>query len=647
MSEREPQERGSRGPDRAQAPFRLGDWQVDPVPGTLSRGEETGRLEPKVMAVLVELARDPGAVCSKESLIDAVWADTFVGEAALSRCISELRRVLGDDARNPSYIETLPRRGYRLVARVEPGVASGAQHGAGASADSGAESEPVRPRLNRWIALGLVVVMLGLWWRMRPEVDPADLTVESVAVLPLRDLSDAAAGPRFAEALTAQLNAALSGVEGLSVVSEASARAAVREGRTLRQIAAELGVDAVVDGTVQIGGLQGAGGTEIGNGQRVLISLELVHAATDFHLWAGSFQEDGEDLLEVEREVAEQAVREMAAALAARGDSHRLEPPVSGAARDLLLQGRTLALRETPADLLRALDYYGQALELEPDYALAWASIADARATMAWHGWSSAEEGYGEARTAAYRALDLRPTLAEALATLAAIAAEARWDWPEAERLFRDAIARDPRSVFARERYARYLLRLGRTGEALGNLERALEIDGRDLGARTTRARALLLNGRPEEAVDELLRLLELDDDLAPAVVALCDARNRLDDARAAVGACRRAASMPGYELERAALGIALGRAGEPEQARELLDALERDAGSVPDAQLAVAALRLALGDREGAIAAVQAAFSARAIRASAIAGDPYLQPLLQEPGLRELLERALPEAPR
>jgi len=442
------------------------------------------------------------------------------------------------------------------------------------------------------------------------------------------------AGRRFAAALTAQLTAELSGLEGLSVVAEATARQARDAEPVVRRVADRLGVDGIVDGTVQL------------DGTRVLISLELMHAETDFHFWAGSFQEDGEELIEVEREVAEQAVREIAAALAARGGD-RLRPPVSGAARDLLLQGRALALHETPADLLRALDYYSQALEVEPDYALAWAASADVLATMAWHGWSPTEETYGEARSAAYRALDLQPALAEAHATLAAIAAEARWDWPEAERLFVDAIRRDSRSVFTRERYARYLLRLGRTDEALETLTRALEIDGRDSRARTTHSLALILTGRPEEAADDLMRLLEIDNDVAAAAVALCGARNQFGDPRAAVGACRRAAAIPGYELERSGLGFALARAGESEAARALLDDLERESGTIPDAALAIAALRLGLGDREGALEAVEAAFAARSVRAAAIAGNPYLRPLLQEPRVQELLERALPPVSR
>ena len=204
---------------RPSGPFRMGDWSVDPSSGTVTCGQAEGRLEPKVMEVLLQLAGRPGEVLSKNELIDAVWPDSIVGEAALSRCISELRRALGDDAREPRYIETLPKRGYRLLADVRAvPVREPARN---------VVAPPVRSRRSWQVLLAgtIAAALFAAWWAARqPASVPGN--IESLAVLPLRALSDDPEQRFFAEGLTNQLLTQLAPVRTLRVVSGLAARQA-------------------------------------------------------------------------------------------------------------------------------------------------------------------------------------------------------------------------------------------------------------------------------------------------------------------------------------------------------------------------------------------------------------------------------------
>ena len=599
--------------------LQIGDWQVDPSSGTITRAGESVRLEPKVMAVLLDLASHQGTVRPKEAIIDAVWSDSFVGEAALSRCISELRRTLGDDARNPRYIETLPKRGYRLLAEVTTLKAS----------DSGSKTAAARASVRKR-ALGtmaLALALMAFWWAWRWQPARSSGPVRSIAVLPLRALSDEPSQHFFAAGLTEQILTQLAGIKGLSVSRADSQGVDDHNGS---QIAQELGVDAVLGGSVGR------------SGQTMLINLELQRARTGFVIWAGSFQERAEELLQVQQEVAAQATREIALALAANGSAAPPRTPLNPEALQAYERGRILSARGNPADALRGMEYYHEAMALEPDSALVHAALADAHATLAWNNWTPPESAYGESRVEAYRALDLDPRLPEGHAMLAALAAEANWDWPEAERGFRTAIDLDPGSAFARERFSRYLRRLGRLEEALGQTSEALTIEPHSLTLQASHGWNLLLAGRLDEATQLYERILELDDDLSAAYVGLCAAHNLRRQARAAIGACERAAALPGHELQRGALGYAHALAGDTPRARRLLAELQAANGPGEMAALAIATIELGLGDRQSALDGLERALEQRVIYVAAVLADPYLRQLRDEPRFQALLETLL-----
>lgn len=616
------------GSDRSGQRLRIGDWSVEPASGTIRRGDDAIRLEPKVMQVLTHLAATPGEVASKESIIDSVWADTYVGEAALSRCISELRRALGDDARAPRYIETLPKRGYRLVAPVS----------AAATLAPGTETLAVEPRHGPWKTAAAATIVLALflvWWQSRPQPANDRVALESIAVLPMRALSDDPEQSFFAEGLTGQLVTELAAIEGLSIVPGRSALGTTAATDHPPEIAAELGVDGLLRGSVQR------------SSDHILIHLELLHGRTDFAIWAGSYQERvQDDLLRVEQEVAAQAAREIALALAARDGRLRVNRVVDPEALAAYERGSRMAAKETPVDLLRALDQLRRATELDTEFALAWSAVADVQATLAWNNWSRPEIAYADARTAAHTALDLDPTLPEAHALLAAVAAELNQDWLEAERRFRTAIDLDPLSGFARERFARYLRRLGRLDEALEQSLAATEASPESLPILASHAWNLMLSGDLERAAELYLQIIDVDGDLFDAYAGLCAVRTLQAAGNAAVSVCERAAAMPGRELSRAAVAAAWASAGDTPQARLIAEALATDYSSHDPAAVAMATAWLAAGDTDRALQALEQGAEHRALDVPAVLATPYLRPLHRQPRFQALLERLRIPAP-
>ncbi len=599
-------------------PFRLGDWSVDPSSGTVTRGQANVRLEPKVMEVLLQLAGRPGEVLSKNELIDAVWPDSIVGEAALSRCISELRRALGDDARAPQYIETLPKRGYRLLAgvRAVPGREPARK----------AVAPPLRSSRSRQVLLAgtIAAALFAAWWAARPP-SRAPGNIETLAVLPLRALSDDPEQRFFAEGLTNQLITQLATVRMLRVVSGLAARQARDADAPLRSIASSLRVDAIIDGTVQ----QSSG--------RILVSLELAHGSTDEIVWAGTYQEARGDLLEIEQEIAIQATREITLALTLRAGAPERPTVEVAEARQALDRGRRLAARATPVDAIRSLQEFRQALSIDPEYAEAWAELAEVQAMLGWNNWSDPATAYAEARAAAYAALDRNPRIASAHAVLAAVAAELNQDWPEAERQFLTALQLDPRSPVVLERYGRYLRRLDRIGEALELSGRAVDSDNATIPLLLSHAWSLVLSGEYDAALEFVGRALELDDDSGQVYTVLCSIQNLQERYEDALSACRRAAAAPGHDLDLGALGYAYARAAQPERALGVMDELW-GAGDETVTALAAATIRLGLGETDAALTLLELAAERRSLRLAAILEDPYLRQLRDKTRFKALL---------
>jgi TolB-like protein/Tfp pilus assembly protein PilF len=420
---------------------------------------------------------------TREELRQELWSDdTFVDfERNLNSAIKRLRAALGDSAESPRFIETLPRRGYRFLPPVERIPASSISPGhdpeppdvssspvstdlsAVDAGPAGTGRRHTRKRLVRWLvaAATLTLTAAGLAhvaWRDRPPV------YRSIAVLPfVLPGADSGEDEYLAFGMSEALTTELSKLGALRVISQTSSMQYKNASRVLPRIAEELGVDLVIEGSVRR------------EGNRIRITVQLIEAATDSHLWAESYQREIGSVLtvvdDVARAVAEQIHIRVAPPDAAGTRAFR---PVDSAVAEAYLKGRYHLGRGTEADALRAVSYFERALALDPAHALSHCGLADYYTVTDT---LSPEVAIGKARFHAGQALELDEALPDAHTSLAFLHFYYDWNWAEAEREFRRAIDLDPGHVRAQRWYGLFLSAMGRHAEALVRVQTALAAD--------------------------------------------------------------------------------------------------------------------------------------------------------------------------
>jgi len=463
--------------------FCVSDWLVST---RLNRVEGNGRavrLEPKVMQVLVCLAERPGEVFSKEVLLRKVWADTFVADEVLTRAISELRRVFEDDAKAPHVIETVQRGGYRLIAPTSL---------AGPSASKPAVRSRLKLPIGLAAAISVVLVLaLGFWGGLTRLSHPKTVraNIESVAVLPLDNLSADKEQEYFSEGMTDELINTLASVKSLRVISRTSVMRYKSERKPLPEIASELKVDAIVEGSV------------LRAGNRVRITVQLVDGRNDVHLWARSFERNLDNVLSMQAEVAEAVAGAVGLQLTA-GEKAKLLPAHTDvpAAHDAYLQGRYRWNTRTRRGLNESILYYQKAIAADPKFAPAYVGIADSYAIMMDVGWLTSAEGYPAIKRAATAAVQIDPDLAEGHQMLA-VAREAEWDWAGAEREYLHAIELNPGLARAHEWYAILLVALNRPQDAIAEIKRAIALDPLSVRLYAAESHILYLARQSDQAL--------------------------------------------------------------------------------------------------------------------------------------------------
>ena len=540
----------------AGAGFRLDGLQVDPANGRIAGPGGVEQVDPKVMAVLVALAGRPGELITREALLDAVWADRVVTDDVLSRCIYQLRRHLvaasGSEGSH-RLIETLPRRGYRLNGEVLPGLPA-------ADTDAHPESRPWR----RVMALAALLAVVVGWWILErggdgqaPEAH-AHVPV-SIAVLPFVDLSAEGDQEYFADGVSEELLNHLARIPALRVIARSSSFSFKGQNPDIATVADKLNVTHVLEGSVRR------------SDDRVRITAQVIDAADSTHLWSETFEREFVDIFAIQDEIA-LAVAGVLELTFAEEDLLPAAPIPDPQAYALNLQAWFLFNRRAPGDLVRAEDYYRRAIEIDPEYAAAWAGLSGVYFIQAARGDRDFSEGMALARDAAERAVELDPTLPEARArlgrvllligereaeaaqmTLAAeygqrsplvlsmLAGDAYFDgrYSEAIELSRRAAELDPLNIVVRNNLAIHLKVAGRLEEARQELLAVLEIrpetGSEDQSSAPALVRVLVLQGKPEEALEVIARWPEgRNRDRALALVHAVDGQPELFDAAVA-----------------------------------------------------------------------------------------------------------------
>jgi TolB-like protein len=571
-------------------------YRVDFARRLLLRGAELVQLPAKALDTLLVLIQRRAEVVTKEDLIKAVWPDAFVEEGNLSQSIHVLRRALGESVEEHRYIVTVPGRGYRFVADVReiPEI-----KGDPASSLS-ASSLPSR-------------VML--------------------AVLPFEDISRQKDEEYFSDGLTEEMITQLGRMnpEWLGVIARTSAMHYKDCDRTVQQIGCELGVSYVLEGSVRR------------VGRRVRVTAQLIQVADQTHLWAESYDCELGNILALQNDVACAIADEIRIKLRPQ-ERARLGKvrPVNPEAYEAYLKGRYFWNKRTKEALEKSVPCFERAIEKDPDYASAYAGLADSYCLLAntAYGALPPKEAFSKARVATLKALEIDKTLAEAHASLAQLDLY-EFDWLAAERELRRSIELNPGFAVAHHWYALYLSAKGRFKEALAEANRAYGLDplsviiNRDLGLIYYYAR------QPDRAIEQYRKTLELDPNFALAHQALGRAYLEMGMYTKGVEEIQLAVRLSGESVGMlAALAHAYGLAGKTEKARGILgDLTERSRRSyVPPTSIAV--IYAGLGEKENALEWLEKAWGEQDVGLHTLKVHPIFNGLCTDPRFQDLLRR-------
>ena len=441
---------------------RFGPFELDCRTGELRRDGNPLKLQPQPSKVLAILACRAGETVSRQELSKLVWgSDTFVDfEQGLNFAIRQIRSVLEDEAEHPRYLETIPKRGYRFIAAVED-VPREVLPQPSQSSRSGR-----RARFYYALAFASVIVAaIGIVlifgaYQFSPR------RIESIAVLPLRNLSADTEYEYFSEGMTDELITHLAKINRLRVISHTSVNRYADTKLAVREIAKELGVDAVIEGTV------------LRSGNRVRITAQLIDGRTDRHLWAESYERDVHDVLALQDDVSQQIVHEVGLNLTseeqARLTSDREVDPV---AHEAYLKGNVYADQLNCTGTRKAVDFYQEALARDPNYAPAYAGLGNSYFRLADWGCAVQAEHFAKAKEAAARAVELDDSLSNAHILLGKLAFYHDWEWEKAEQEYRHVTQRDSNNAWGHASYAIFLVAMGRKDEGLGELNKARQLD--------------------------------------------------------------------------------------------------------------------------------------------------------------------------
>jgi len=581
---------------REKVVYEFGPFHFDSAQHLLFLDDQVIQLAPKAAETLAVLVENHGQLVEKEELMKAVWPDTFVEEANLTVHISALRKLFHDHANAAgytAYIETVPRRGYRFVAPVLERPA--AQDGTPQSPSAGrldAESRSRAPLLRLAIAGFCVIALLTAGIALKRQghlFGFAARRIHSVAVLPLQNHSGDPSQEYLADGLTEALVSDLAQIRSLRVISRTSIMTYKGTKKKLPEIARELNVDAVVEGSV------------MRSGDHVQVTAQLIEAPTDTHLWAETYEGSQRDLLVLQNRMAQAIVQQVRVALTPE-EKLRLATLhlVSPESHEDYLQGRYFWNRRTPAALLASLEFYEKATKADPNSAEAYAAMAIAYVTMVATDQFPPQEMEGKAKAAAEKARSLDETLAEPHVALGMLKAVSDYDWNASFAEFERAIELDPNYAMAHHWYGYVLEFRGRFDDALREVHKAQELDPLNLAEQESPAQVLYWSRKYNECVAQSRKTLELDPNFFYSHMFMGDCLAQLKRYDEAISEFQETLRItPQNTAVMARLGYVFGTVGRKREALDLLKQMEQTRQSEYTSAGLQAWIYAGIGDRE------------------------------------------------
>jgi TolB-like protein/DNA-binding winged helix-turn-helix (wHTH) protein/Flp pilus assembly protein TadD len=644
---------------------RFGTYEVSFQSGEVRKAGVRIRVQQQPLKLLEVLLEHPGEVVTREELRGRVWPNESFGDfdQAVNIAIAKLRSALGDSAENPRYIETLPKRGYRFIADVsfvdadgrigrlesasedlagtEPGhrlqgnglpvlpvAESGAQlQGAGLAVPP---KHRLRPTGRVIMALAVVLsltILSVLLFRSRGHRPAA---IRSLAVLPLENLSGDAAQNYFSDGMTDELITDLAQISALRVISRTSVMVYKGARKPLPQIARELHVDAVVEGTV------------LRAGDRVRITAQLIDASTDKHIWSQSYEGELRDTLALQDRVARAIAEQIQINLTPREQAAlKSVRVVNPQAYESYLKGRYFWSKRTADGLKVALAYFNQAIEEDPNYAQAYSGLADTYALLGdWqYAVMTPREAYPKAKAAALKAVKLDNALGEAHNSLAFVLEGFDWDLDSGGREFRRAIELNPGYATAHHWYAWHLALLGRYDEAITEMKKAESVDPLSLIINADLAELLVLAHSYDEAIAQSRKTIEMDPNFAMAHNQLAQAYLQKHMFDQAIAELQKAVQLSGGSPTCIAnLARAYALSGKRGEAMKLLKDLKSSSTAMNSHASEVAAIYASLGDKDEAMNWLEKGYAERFNPGVLI--RPGFDPLRTDPRFQDLVHR-------
>jgi TolB-like protein/DNA-binding winged helix-turn-helix (wHTH) protein/Flp pilus assembly protein TadD len=616
--------------------LRFGAFEVDLRTGELTKSGLRVRLQGQPFQVLAMLLEQPGELVTREELRSRIWPRTVVDfDHGLNKAISKIRDALDDSGDNPRFIETVARRGYRFLAEVAASEGPDGQRQAASRGIAGpADARPSAKRTRVPLAWKLLAVGLALaiaaplaWFLARIDYAPK---IHSLAVLPMENLSGDAAQDYFTDGMTDELITHLAQIRALRVISRTSVMTYKSVRKPVAEIARELNVEAVVEGSV------------LRSGERVRITAQLIQVPADKHVWAQSYEGDVRDTLTVQNRIARDIAEQIRVTLN-RQEQAALETSktVNPEAYEAYLKGRFFWNKRNGDGLRKAIEYFAAAIAKDPSFAAAYSGLADAYAVSGDLKYAvlSPQDAFPKARAAAAKALALDDSLGEAHASLAFALDLYGWDWAAAETEYKQAINLKPGYATAHQWYSWHLIMMGRNNDAMSELRTAQGLDPLSLIISADIADALFVAHRYDDAVQQSRKTLELDPNFAIGHYELGLAFGQKHMHDEAIAELQRAIALSGHSgAFDSNLAYVYAAAGRTEEAMKIAADLAARHGQSPSIDADIALIYVGLGDHDQAMIRLNNAFPAR-FKASILL-RPGFDPLRSDPRFQDLVRR-------